>query len=126
MSDKTIAQKLLIKPGYKILILNPPAGYTALIGELPEGVTLMKKSSPSADLIQVFIKSKKEMEEQLPRMKESLKAGGLLWVTYPKGASKIPVDINRDIIAAYARIGMEAVDNFSVDDTWSALRLKFA
>ena len=46
-----------------------------------------------------------------------------MWVTYPKGTSKTPTDINRDIIAVYARtIGMEAVVNFSVDDTWSALR----
>ncbi len=51
----------------------------------------------------------------------------MLWVTYPKGTSKVKADINRDIIREYARtIGLEAVALVSVDDTWSALRLKQA
>jgi len=125
MTEKSIARKLLIKAGYKILIVNAPDGYTNLIGELPEGVTVLKKPQPGADLIQVFLKSEKELEEQLPRMKESLTASGLLWVMYPKGTSKIPFDINYDIIAAYARtIGMVGIAMISIDETWSALRLK--
>ena len=27
MSDKSVAQKLFIKPGNKVLLINPPAGY---------------------------------------------------------------------------------------------------
>lgn len=125
MSDKTIAQKLLIKEGYKILILNAPAGYLASIGELPPKVSVLSRAEPNTDLVQVFIKSRKEMETQLPRLKESLRPGGLLWVTYPKGTSGVKTDINRDIIAEYARtIGMVGVAMVAVDDTWSALRLK--
>ena len=49
----------------------------------------------------------------------------MIWVTYPKGKGKIKSDINRDSIREYsASIGMEAVAIFSVDDDWSALRLK--
>jgi len=127
MSDKSIAQKLSDKPGYKVLIANAPARYTTRMGEMPKGVTVLKKSEPGSDFIQTFIKSRKEMEDQLPALKESLKSGGLLWVTYPKGNSKIPVDINRDRIAAYAKtIGMLGIAMISVDETWSALRLKTA
>jgi hypothetical protein len=61
----------------------------------------------------------------LPTLKKSLKPGGLFWVTYPKGTSRIPVDINRDIIAVYARtIWMVGIAMISIDATWSALRLK--
>ena len=50
---------------------------------------------------------------------------GIIWVTYPKGTAKIKSDINRDSIREYtATVGLEAVAIFSLDDDWSALRLK--
>ena len=69
--------------------------------------------------------SRKDLEEQLPRLKPFLAPKGLLWVTYPKGTSKLKSDINRDGIAAYAlTIGLQAVAMISVDEDLSALRLK--
>lgn len=77
------------------------------------------------DLIQVFVDSRKDLEEQLSRVKPFLVPKGLLWVTYHKGTSKQKSDINRDSIAAYAStIGLQAVAMISVDEDWSALRLK--
>jgi predicted CoA-binding protein len=125
MSDKSVAEKLLIKPGQKILFVNPPKGYRALLGEIPKDVTVLKKAAQAVDLIQVFVGSRKDLEEQLLRLKPLLAAKGLLWVTYHKGTSKQKSDINRDGIAAYAgTIGLQAVAMISVDENWSALRLK--
>jgi predicted CoA-binding protein len=125
MSDKSVAEKLLIKPGQKILLVNPPKGYRALLGEIPKAVTVLKEAAEAVDLIQVFLGSRKDLEEQLPRLKPLLAPKGLLWVTYHKGTSKQKSDINRDSIAAYAgTIGLQAVAMISVDEDWSALRLK--
>ncbi len=42
-------------------------------------------------------------------------------------SDKTVTDINRDTIAEYARtLGLEGVAMISVDDDWSALRLKVA
>jgi hypothetical protein len=58
-------------------------------------------------------------------LKKFLKPEGLLWVTYHKGTSKIKTDINRDSIAEYAlSLGLKPVAMISVDEDWSALRLK--
>jgi hypothetical protein len=125
MSDKSIAEKLLIKPGYKVVLINAPPDYAIMLGELPSGVTLMEKPSGEADLIQVFITSKKELQEQLSRVKSLLKPKGLFWITYPKGTSRMKVDINRDSINTYAQtVGLVGIAMISIDDTWSALRLK--
>ena len=125
MSDKSVAEKLLIRPGQKILLVNQPKGYRAVLGAIPKGVTLLKEAAEAADLIQVFVGSRKDLEAQLPRLKPLLAPKGLLWVTYPKGTSKRKSDINRDSIAAYAgTIGLQAVAMISVDDDSSALRLK--
>ncbi len=126
MSDKTLAQKLLIKKGYTVLLLNAPAGYRAVLGELPPDVTLL--TSPpgyTVDLVQLFVTSAEELDARLPGMRRLVKPKGLLWVSYPKGTSGVKTDINRDSIWAYARtVGWEAVANVSVNEVWSALRLK--
>ena len=40
MSEKTVVQKLLIKEGYRVLIVNAPEGYVASLGDLPAGVAV--------------------------------------------------------------------------------------
>ena len=94
-------------------------------GQLPDTVTVLAESSEPVNLIQLFVTSRSELEAQLEDLKPALIPGGLLWVTYPKGTSRIKVDINRDTINHYARsIGLQGVAMISIDDTWSALRLK--
>jgi Protein of unknown function (DUF3052) len=125
MSDKTIAQKLMMKAGQTVLILNAPKGYAHSIGKLPAGVVVHAKGGQPADIIQAFIRSKTELEDQLSSLKSMLKPKGNLWITYPKGIGKIAADINRDIIRDYAStVGLTAVAIFSVDNDWAALRLK--
>ncbi len=125
MSDKSIAQKLLLKEGRTVRFVNAPPGYVASLGALPPGVKALKATGPAADVTQVFVASRAELEKHVPRLKSALAPGGILWVTYPKGTSKMKSDVNRDSIAAYAHtVGMEVVSIISVDDDWSALRLK--
>jgi hypothetical protein len=125
MPDKTIAQKLFIKPGNTILLVNPPEGYLARMGELPDGTILRNVSSEPVEVIQVFVADRAELEGHLPRLKELMKPKGMLWVTYHKGTSKVKTDIHRDTINAYAHsIGLQGVAMISIDDDWAALRLK--
>lgn len=125
MSDKSIAQKLFIKPGNKFLLIDPPAGYLAQMGELPEGTIILSDSSCLVEVIQVFVTNRAELIEQLPRLKQLLAPKGMIWVTYHKGTSKVKTDINRDTINTYAHtIRLEGVAMISIDEDWSALRLK--
>jgi len=127
MSDKSISQKLFIKPGFKFLLVNPPDGFLTQMGELPEGTILLRDSSCLVEAIQVFVSNRVELETQFPQLKNVLAPKGMLWVTYHKGTSKVKTDINRDAIYAYARsIGLDGAGLFSIDDTWSAMRFKLA
>lgn len=127
MSDKSIIQKLSIKPGARFLLVNPPMGYIERLGKLPEETVLLCDSSCQVEAIQVFVANRSELEETLPRLKELLIAKGMLWVTYHKGTSNVKTDINRDTINAYAQtLGLQGVAMISIDDDWSALRVKLA
>ena len=123
MSEKPIVQKLMIKEGRKVLLVNEPKGYRDSIG-LSKNADVAK-TLQNADIIQIFVNSRKELEEQLPRLKKYLNQNGMLWVTYKKRISKIKSDINRDSIYEYAlSIGLQGVAMIAIDETWSALRLK--
>lgn len=96
-----------------------------MLGALPKNATLLSKPVAPIDAIQVFVTNRKELEVQLPKLKPLLAPTGMLWVTYYKGTSKTKTDINRDSIYAYALgLGLQGVSMISIDDDWSALRLK--
>ncbi len=125
MPDKTVAEKLMIREGRKVLLVNPPRGYKNLLGQVPQGAKMLKAPTEPADVIQVFVANRKELEGQLPKLKGMLAPNGMLWVTYYKGTSKTKTDINRDSINAYAQsIGMQGVAMISIDEDWAGLRLK--
>jgi hypothetical protein len=125
MAEKTNAQKLFIKAGYRVMFLHPPENNAALLGELPPGVSLAAPSESGVDLILAYLVDRKELEKHLADLKTRLKPNGLLWVAYYKGTSRNKTDIHRDSINAYAKtLGLEGVFMVSLDEDWSALRLK--
>lgn len=125
MPEKTSAEKLMFKPGKKILIVSPPERVDALLGPLPAGIELLQEVSGLADNILVFVKNRQELEAQLPRLKTALHPKGALWVAYYKGTARVATDIHRDSINTYARtIGLTGVAIISIDQDWSGLRLK--
>ena len=68
MTDKPIAQKLYIHPGFKFLLVNPPDGYLIQMGELPEGTILLSDSSCLVEAIQLFVLNRVKLETQLPQL----------------------------------------------------------
>ena len=125
MSEKTVAQKLLIKENQRLLLVNIPTDVRSALGPLPVGVSLFTGDETNADVILVFTANQVELERYLPGLKARLSARGMLWVIYNKLTSKKRGDIHRDSINDYARnLGLEGIAMISVDEDLSALRLK--
>jgi hypothetical protein len=126
-SSKSLAEKLYIRENYSIYLVNAPEEYKSLLGSLPSGVKFVRTTKNQVDFIQVFVKDRDELESNLGKLKSHLKPDGWLWISYPKGSSKIKTDINRDSIWEYAKgLGLKAVRQISIDDTWSTIRFRFA
>ena len=61
-----------------------------------------------------------------PEAKSQLKKNGLMWISWPKGASKIPTDLNRDAIRNYCLdMGLVDVKVAAVDEVWSGLKFVY-
>ena len=122
--SRPLVEKLYIREGYRIAVLNPPAGYSQLLGQLPDDVSVSNSLEGDFDLIQIFLIKRTTLKKELATVRNFLKPRGLLWVSYPKG-NQLKADIKRDTIASYAKtLGLKAVAQVSVDSIWSALRFK--
>jgi hypothetical protein len=126
MSEKTIPEKLQVKPGRTLRVIGKPSQVAELLSDLPS-FARFANAGESADVLLVFIKTMAELTGLLPFGAELLKPGGIAWLAYPKKTSQVKTDLNRDIIWAYLRtVGWTGVSMISIDNTWSGFRLKEA
>ncbi len=122
-SKRSLAEKLGIKEGLRLFLLNPPEGYLAMIGPLPANVTGEKTLQKNVDLIHFFTKEKTALEKTFPKLAGSLADKGALWISWPKGASKVATDLNENVIRQIGlATGLVDVKVCAVDEIWSGLK----
>jgi hypothetical protein len=123
-SGKPLAQKLGLKSGFAVAIIDPPENYQALLGTLPEGISLHDESHSSLDFIHVFATHKKAVEGKLKRLKKRMAANGMIWVSWPKKSAQIQTDLDENVIRDLAlSLGLVDIKVCAVDETWSGLKL---
>jgi hypothetical protein len=121
-TEKTVAEKARIKPGATIAVLNRVPGIVESLG-LPEGVTFVEPTE--AQIVFLFVSTRAELEEQMPRAVAGLAPRAAIWVFYRKGSKAAGFDMNRDSIWAIAeKMDMRPLGLVGIDDTWSAFRLR--
>lgn len=125
MSDKSVAQKLGMKPGKTMFVAKAPKAAPKFLGVIPEGASWVEKGVGPFPLVLLFAKDRATLVKELSACKAKLAAGGALWVAYAKGTSTKVTDINRDSIREYvSTVGLDTVGIIAIDEDWSALRLK--
>jgi hypothetical protein len=122
-SRTSLVKKLGIKTGFRISVVNPPVNYFKLLGKLPEPVEVLKKPTSEMDFIHFFSTNCKEYEKSLLGLKKKLTSNGMIWVSWPKAASKMPTDLNDRVVRDFAlKNGLVDIKVCAVDETWSALK----
>src|SRR6185369_9526499 len=96
MAESVLAKKMKLKEGKAALVLNAPQGYLQQLKPLPAGATLSEKGDSPVDWIQIFVQSKAELDKLFPKVLKLLKPETLVWISFPKGTSKIQTDLTRD------------------------------
>ena len=125
MNEKSVAQKLGLKPGKTLFVSHAPAPVGQLLGATPDDAQVTETGKGPFPLILLFARDHAAMAKQLPLCKAKLESGGALWLAYAKGTSAKATDINRDSIRDYVvTIGFDTVAQIAIDADWSALRLK--
>lgn len=123
-SGTPLAKKLGIKAGQRLLLVNPPAGYTELLAPLPEPVFFVQKLGADVDLMQIFCSDRAELARRLAQARQRLGPESMVWVSWPKKAAKVPTDITEDVVREVALpMGWVDVKVCAVDAVWSGLKL---
>ncbi len=125
MAVSSIAKKLLIKPGQRIAVINPPAEYVKTLKPLPEGAECPPDLGGRFDFVHLFAADKAELEKFLPQALAALREDALFWISYPKQSSKVKTDLNRDVLRKIMeKRGLDGVSLVSLGDIWSAMRFR--
>ncbi len=125
-SRTPLAKKLGIKEGFSVYFVNQPAHYFTLFELLPELTVLENPQKESADFIHLFCASTKDFQKTSLTLKPLLKKTGMLWVSWPKGSSKIETDLSRDPIRDFLLAnGLVDVKVCAIDEDWSGLKFVY-
>jgi hypothetical protein len=124
-SGRPLAAKLGLKPGQRAWASGMPASVLAEIeAEVPGFAFADGAPEAGLDAAHVFTASRAELEAQIAPLRPLLAPAGMIWVSWPKKASKVPTDITEDTVREVALpLGLVDVKVCAVDETWSGLKL---
>ena len=123
-SGKSLAEKLGIKNGSHVTVVNAPDDYDDLVSPLPVGVTVGARLVRTTDIVHVFTREKAELGRLLAAYRKKLKPTAAVWVSWPKKTAKVQTDIVEGTIREVALpLGFVDVKVCAVSDVWSGLKL---
>src|SRR5438067_12583287 len=121
-SQTPLIKKLGIKAEMKISILNPPEDFWKELGEMPE-VKVTGKPTKDMDFILFFANSKRDYARNFPKLRKTLVSKGMLWIGWPKKASKLLTDLNENLVRDCGLAnGLVDVKVCAITEKWSGLK----
>ncbi|RWX65903.1 DUF3052 family protein [Mesorhizobium sp. M4B.F.Ca.ET.089.01.1.1] len=76
------------------------------------------------DAVHAFTRQRAEIEDGLAGIETAIKRDGMVWVSWPKKASKVATDVTEDVIRAEAlKRDLVDVKVAAVNEIWSGLKL---
>lgn len=116
--DQALMNKLKYMGG-RAAVAHKPEGW-------PSDLESADKLTDTYAFLLVFAGNAQEVRERVNKAIPHLEEDAVFWLAYPKKSSGIKTDVNRDVIwrMVDAETDYTLVSNVSLDDTWSALRLR--
>lgn len=120
-SGTPLIKKLGIKEDMKLRFLHAPDHYEKLLGPLPIGTMLASKQ---VDFTHAFYFERADFEKELAGLMDNMDRNGMIWISWPKKASKVPTTMNENVVREVALpMGLVDVKVCAVDEVWSGLKL---
>ena len=123
-SGTPLARKLSLKDGMRVWWDGVPVSVREEVAS--EGLWLEQLDAAEAliDAAHIFVSERADLEAKLSQLHPLLASAGMIWVSWPKKASKVPTDLTEDVIRDVCLpMGLVDVKVCAVDDVWSGLKL---
>jgi hypothetical protein len=123
-SGTPLAKKIGLKDGMRVWFQDMPPAVLLEIAEAGLTLNRLKKISAPVDCAHVFVLWRKDLEAAVKTLRPVLSEGGMIWISWPKKAAKVPTDITEDTIRDVVLKGdLVDVKVCAVDAVWSGLKL---
>ena len=122
-SGTPLLDKLGVKAGSRVALIGAPRGFAEWLPSLPEGATLRQRGDAEADVILLFLRSRKDLASMGAAIARMPAQGGMLWAVWPKKTSSIVSDLSENAVRdAGLSAGIVDTKVCAIDETWSGLR----
>jgi hypothetical protein len=122
-SPRSLPDKLGVKAGARVVLLNAPEGFETVLGSLPDGVKIARRLAAGADLVVAFFLRRADLARAWSRMTTAAGPTAVVWVAWPKRASGVPTDLTdnavREVVLPTGWVDTKVC---AIDDTWSGLK----
>ncbi len=129
-SATPLPQKLGLKDGQRVLFISLPKELRDLrksrnfIEIAESGWETFTDGDPGYDVIHGFTTSRAVLEKSAKTLMAQIDRDGMIWISWPKKASKVETDITEDVIRdVVLPIGLVDVKVAAVSEIWSGLKL---
>jgi hypothetical protein len=121
-SHTSLIKKLGIKEEMKIRLMDEPEDYMEI---LRHDITKQLVNEISkADLLHIFVTSKKELEKRFSNIIANAKNCLIVWISWHKKSSGIETDVTEDVIREIVLpTGWVDVKVCAFSDEWSGLKI---
>jgi hypothetical protein len=121
-SGTPLPRKLGLKPGMRVLAMNPPAHFRALLADAPADLACLARVAPF-DCAVAFAKSAKELLAIFTKLEPKLAQDGMIWIAWPKKAAAMKTDLNENLVRDIGLDeGLVDIKVCAIDTTWSGLK----
>jgi len=128
-SGTPLPRKLGIKHGHRVLLAAAPRGFD--LGPLPGGVDLVTGEPVGLggepfDVVLGFCRDGAELVASFAPLAARLGPASSLWVAWPKKASKVPTDLDENVVRGHGlEVGLVDVKVAAIDEVWSGLKFVY-
>lgn len=123
-SGNPLEKKLGFKEKFKIMLVNQPDYYFELFTQIPRDMEFTSDRSVKKNIIHYFAKSAADLASDIPEMRKMIEENGMIWVSWPKKSSKVPTDLDENMVRDIALAnGLVDIKVCAVDEVWSGLKL---
>jgi Protein of unknown function (DUF3052) len=123
-SGTPLLKKLGIAEATHVALIGAPSEYESLIGPLPAGANLGTSLSHRTDLVHAFVTQRDELAVHLVTLRRILRDDAVVWVSWPKKASKVATTVTEDVVRELALpLGFVDTKVCAVSEVWSGLKL---
>jgi hypothetical protein len=121
-SGTPLPRKLGLKPAMRVLALNAPQHFRALLADAPADLDWLPRLA-SFDCAVGFATSAKELRAVFTKLEPNLAQDGMIWIAWPKKAAAMKTDLDENLVRDIGLgAGLVDIKVCAIDAIWSGLK----